>query len=177
MPQFKDIGIEIQLGQSVAHPCWLVLIVNLSSLLAGTYKPTALFQADEKSVQQIKHRLRNILDKIGIDRRLKEFKLSRYDLTRNLYYERKADVQDRLDIFKKSFPIPHYNAVKFGKYSNSDEKFKEPISIHGQSRISLKAAHSRFMINRMNSKNGMISRLTSIFFDWNCGLDDRKSLN
>ena len=54
---------------------------------------------------------------------------------------------------------------------------REPISIHGQSRISLKAAHSRFMINRMNSKNGMISRLTSIFFDWNCGLDDRKSLN
>lgn len=29
-----------------------------------------------------------------------------------------------MDIFKKSFPIPHYNTVKFGKYSNSDEKFK-----------------------------------------------------
>ena len=29
-----------------------------------------------------------------------------------------------MDIFKKSFPIPHYNAVKFGKYSNSDEQFK-----------------------------------------------------
>ena len=29
-----------------------------------------------------------------------------------------------MDIFKKSFPIPHYNVVKFGKYSNSDEKFK-----------------------------------------------------
>ena len=124
IPQFKEIGIEIQLGQSVAHPCWLVLIVNPSSLLAGTYKPTALFQADEKSVQQIKHRLRNILDKIGIDRRLKEFKLSRYDLTRNLYYERKADVQDRLDIFKKCFPIPHYSVIKFGQYSNSDKKFK-----------------------------------------------------
>ena len=124
IPQFKDIGVEIQLGQSVSHPCWLILIVNPSSLLAGTYEPTALFQTDEKSVQQIKHRLRNILDKIGVDRRLKEFKLSRCDLTRNLYYERKADVQDRLDIFKKSFPIPHYSAVKFGKYSNSDEKFK-----------------------------------------------------
>ena len=124
IPQFKDIGVEIQLGQSVTHPCWLILIVNPSSLFAGTYKPTALFQADEKSVQQVKHRLRNILDKIGIDRRLKEFKLSRCDLTCNLYYERKADVQNRLDIFKKSFPIPHYNTVKFGKYSNSDEKFK-----------------------------------------------------
>ena len=124
MPQFKDVGVEIQLGQSVSHPCWLILIVNPSSLLAGAYEPTALFQADEKSVQQVKHRLRNILDKIGVDRRLKEFKLSRCDLTCNLYYERKADVQDRLDIFKKSFPIPHYNTVKFGKYSNSDEKFK-----------------------------------------------------
>ncbi len=124
MPQFKDVGVEIQLGQSVSHPCWLILIVNPSSLLASTYKPTALFQADEKSVQQIKHRLRNILDKIDVDRRLKEFKLSRCDLTCNLYYERKADVQDRIDIFKKSFPIPHYSAVKFGKYTNSDEKFK-----------------------------------------------------
>ena len=124
MPQFKDIGVEIQLGQSVSRPCWLILIINPSSLFAGTYEPTALFQADEKSVQQVKHRLRNILDKIGVDRRLKGFKLSRCDLTCNLYYERKADVQDRLDIFKKSFPIPHYNTVKFGKYANSDEQFK-----------------------------------------------------
>ena len=104
--QFKDIGVEIQLGQSVSHPCWLILIVNPSSLLAGTYEPTALFQTDEKSVQQIKHRLRNILDKIGVDRRLKEFKLSRCDLTRNLYYERKADVQDRLDIFQEILSYP-----------------------------------------------------------------------
>ena len=124
MSQFKDIGVEIQLGQSVSHPCWLILIVNPSSLFAGTYKPTALFQADKESVQQVKHRLRNILDKIGVNRRLKGFKLSRCDLTCNLYYERKADVQDRLDIFKKSFPIPHYNTVKFGKYANSDEQFK-----------------------------------------------------
>ena len=53
-----------------------------------------------------------------------QFKLSRCDSTCNLYYERKADVQNRLDIFKKSFSIPHYNTVKFGKYANSDEKFK-----------------------------------------------------
>ena len=124
MPQFKDVGVEIQLGQSVSHPCWLILIVNPSSLLAGTYKPTALFQADKESVQQVKHHLRNILEKIGVDWRLREFKLSRCDLTCNLYYERKADVQDRLDIFKKSFPIPHYSAVKFGKHPNSDERFK-----------------------------------------------------
>ena len=124
MPQFKDIGVEIHLSQSVSRPCWLILIVNPSSLFAGTYKPTALFQADKESVQQVKHRLRNILDKIGVDRRLKEFKLSRCDLTCNLYYKRKTDVQNRLDIFKKSFPIPHYGTVKFGQYANSDEKFQ-----------------------------------------------------
>ena len=124
IPQFKDIGVEIQLGQSVSHPCWLILIINPSSLLADTYEPTALFQADEKSVRQVKHRLRNILDTIGVDRRLKEFKLSRCDLTCNLYYEHKADVHNRIDIFKKSFPIPHYSMVEFGKYANSDEKFK-----------------------------------------------------
>ena len=124
IPQFKDIGVEIQLGQSVSHPCWLILIVNPSSLLAGTYKPTALFQADEESVQQVKHRLRNILDKIGVDRRLKEFKLSRYDLTCNLYYKRKADVQNRLDIFKKSFPIPGHHirsAREFAKSNGFDK--------------------------------------------------------
>ena len=124
MPQFKSIGVEIHLGQSISHPCWLILIVNPSSPLASTYEPTALFQADKESVQQIKHRLRNILDKIGIDRRLKGFKLSRCDLTSNLYYKRKTDVQNRLDIFKKSFPILHYSAVKFGQYSNSNERFK-----------------------------------------------------
>ena len=177
MPQFKDIGVEIQLGQSVSHPCWLILIVNPSSLLAGTYEPTALFQTDEKSVQQIKHRLRNILDKIGVDRRLKEFKLSRCDLTRNLYYERKADVQDRLDIFKKSFPIPHYSAVKFGKYSIPMKNSKVPISIRGRLRISLKAVHSRSMINPINLRNDIISLLMIVFSVWNCGLDDRKSLN
>ncbi len=171
IPQFKDIGVEIQLGQSVTHPCWLILIINPSSLFAGTYEPTALFQADEKSVQQIKHRLRNILDKIGIDRRLKEFKLSRCDLTYNLYYKRKADIQDRLDIFKKSFPIPITTRLSSVNIQIPMSNSREPISIHGQSRISLKAVLSRFMINRMNLRNGMISRLTSIFFDWNCGLD------
>lgn len=175
--RYKPIGVEIHLGQSVSHPCWLVLIVNPSPLFAGTYEPTALFQADEKSVQQIKHRLRNILDKIGIDRRLKEFKLSRCDLTCNLYYERKTDVQNCIDIFKKSFPIPITTRLSSVNIQIPMKDSKAPISIRGQSRISLKAVLFRFMIKRMNSRNDIISLLTSIFFDWNCGLDDRKSLN
>lgn len=123
--RYKPIGVEVYLSQSISRPCWLTLIVNPSSLLTDTYEPTALFQADEESVQQVKRRLRNILDKIGADRRLKEFKLSRCDLTCNLYYERRNDVLDRANIFKKFFSIPHYSTVKFGKYANSDTKFKE----------------------------------------------------
>ena len=111
---------------------------------------------------------------VGVDRRLKEFKLSRCDLTCNLYYERKADVQDRIDIFKKSFPIPHYSAVKFGKYTNSMKNSKVPISIRGRLRISLKAVHSRSMINPMNLRNDIISLLMIVFSVWNCGLVVRK---
>ena len=142
IPQFKAISVEIQLGQSVSHPCWLILIVNPSSLLAGTYKPTALFQADEKSVQQVKYRLRNILDKIGVDRRFKEFKLSRCDLTCNLYYERKTDVQNRIDIFKKSFSIPITTRLSSVNIQIPMKDSKVPISIRGRSRISLKVAFS-----------------------------------
>ena len=124
MVRYKPIGVEIHLSQSLSRPCWLTLIVNPSSLLADTYEPTALFQADEEPVRQVKRRLRNILDEIGVDRRLKEFKLSRCDLTGNLYYKRKADVLERLEVFKKSYPIPHYCVIPFGKYANSDARAK-----------------------------------------------------
>ena len=50
MPQFKSIDVEIHLGQSISHPCWLILIVNPSSLLASTYEPTALSTVCEISL-------------------------------------------------------------------------------------------------------------------------------
>ena len=106
-----------------------------------------------------------------------QFKLSRCDLTYNLYYERKADVQDRLNIFKKSFPIPITTRLSSVNIQIPMKNSREPISIRGQSRISLKAVLSQFMINRMSLRNGMISRLVSIFSVWNCGLGVRKSLN
>ena len=173
--QFKDIGVEIQLGQSVSHPCWLILIVNPSSLLAGTYEPTALFQANEESVRHVKHRLRNILDKIGVDRRLKGFKLSRYDLTRNLYYERRL-------MFKIVWIFSGNPFLSLTTAQLSSENIqipmknsKVPISIRGRLRISLKAVHSRSMINPMNLRNDIISLLMIVFSVWNCGLVVRKS--
>ena len=161
--QFKDIGVEIQLGQSVSHPCWLILIVNPSSLLAGTYEPTALFQANEESVRHVKHRLRNILDKIGVDRRLKGFKLSRYDLTRNLYYERKADVQNRWIFSGNPFLSLTTAQLSSENIQIPMKNSKVPISIRGRLRISLKAVHSRSMINPMNLRNDIISLLMIVF--------------
>ena len=173
--QFKDIGVEIQLGQSVSHPCWLILIINPSSLLTGTYKPTALFQADKESVQQVKHRLRNILDKIGIDWRLKEFKLSRCDLTYNLFINARPIFKIVLIFSRNPFLSPITTRLSSDNTQIPMSNSREPISIRGRLRISLKAVLSQFMINRMSLRNGMISRLTSIFFDWNCGLVVRKS--
>lgn len=118
--QYKAVGVEILLSQSISRPCWLTLIVNPSSLLADSYEPTALFRANGCSVQKVKHCLRGILDEIGVEERLKAFKLSRCDLTYNRYYESKRDISERLEIFWKSLLIPRYRVVSFGEYTKSD---------------------------------------------------------
>lgn len=118
--QYKAAGVEILLSQSLSRPCWLTLIVNPSSLLAGCYEPTALFRASDSSVQEVKHRLRGILDEIGVEKRLKIFKLSRCDLTCNRYYENRRDIAERLEIFRKALLIPRYRVVSFGEYTKSD---------------------------------------------------------
>ena len=85
IPTHKSTGVEILLHQSIAHPCWITLIVNPSSLLAGEYRPVSLYQPDKKSLRKLHKLLRSILDKVGIEQRLKEFKLSRCDLTQDIY--------------------------------------------------------------------------------------------
>ena len=43
--QYKSRGVEIQMSQTFGpRPSWLTLIINPSSLLAGHYQPTQLFQ-------------------------------------------------------------------------------------------------------------------------------------
>ena len=98
------VGVEIWLHQSLVRRSWITLIVNPSSLLEGMYCPTALF-SDVSKIPEIKHRLREILDSCGIDRRLKEFKLSRVDLTEDRYYPDSTKKDEDLAIFIKSFLI------------------------------------------------------------------------
>ena len=120
IPTYKSTGVEILLHQSIAHPCWITLIVNPSSLLAGAYRPVSLYQPDKKSLRK----LRSILDKVGIEQRLREFKLSRCDLTQDIYCESVSERMLRLDYFRKSLPIRSYQPVTFGKYEENEEKWR-----------------------------------------------------
>ncbi len=121
---YKDKGVEILLHQSLVHPSWVTLIVNPSSLLADEYQPTALFRPTEQTMKQLKTRLRAILDEIGLDTRLKAFRLSRCDQTRDRYYDSADEVTIWLAIFKKSWLMPRYAAVPFPKDLESDGKWK-----------------------------------------------------
>ena len=121
---YKDKGVEILLHQSLVHPSWVTLIVNPSSLLVDKYQPTGLFCPTEQLMTQLKARLRIILDEIGLDTRLKAFRLSRCDQTRDRYYSSADEVASWLGIFKKSWLMPRYTAVPFPKDSEFDEKWK-----------------------------------------------------
>lgn len=121
---YKDKGVEILLHQSLVHPSWVTLIVNPSSLLAYEYQPTELFRPTEQTMKQLKTRLRTILDEIGLATRLKEFRLARYDQTRDRYYDHASEVALWLGIFQKSWVVSRYAAVPFPKDSESDGKWK-----------------------------------------------------
>ena len=122
---YKPIGVEILLHQSLTHRSWIKLIVNPSSLLAGEYCPTALFTCKKSLIKQVRKKLRQILDELGIDDRLKEFKLNRVDLTRNLYCSSHAEIMMELNIFKKSRVIRRYEVITFKDYCSDGN------SIHG----------------------------------------------
>ncbi len=134
---YKPIGVEILLHQSLTHRSWIKLIVNPSSLLAGEYCPTELFTCKKSHIKQVRKKLRWILDKLGINDRLKEFKLNRVDLTRNLYCCSHAEVMTKLNIFKKSRVIPRYKVIKFKDY------WSDGNSIHGANHHSWTIASSQ----------------------------------
>ena len=121
--EFKDIGVEIHLYQSLVHTSWIKLIVNPSSLLAGAYCPTTLF-ADPTRIPDIKKRLRKMLDECGIDHRLKTFKLSRVDLTEDWYCDSGDEVMMRLGIFRKTYYKSPYKEIPFKSYDENEERLK-----------------------------------------------------
>ena len=122
--KFKNIGVEIQLHQSLVHRSWITVIVNPSSLLAGEYCPTALFH-DVKKIPKVKKKLREILDECEIATKLKDFKLNRTDLTENEYYGGADELDIQLDVFKKSYPIPRYEPVLFETFLNEDGTYED----------------------------------------------------
>lgn len=66
----------------------------------------------------------DILLDIGAVKKLKEYKLSRIDLTENRYYESKSDVTRYLKIFKKSYIMPRYKEILFEYDLERKENFR-----------------------------------------------------
>lgn len=130
---YKDKGVEILLHQSLVHPSWVTLIVNPSSLLAGEYQPTGLFRPTEQTMKQLKTRLRTIPDEIGLDTRLKAFRLSRCDQTRDRYYDRAAEVGFGSGYFKDRGSCRAIRPFRSQKIRNPTESGKVQISMRGRS--------------------------------------------
>ena len=126
--KYKPQGVEILLTQSIDHRSWIRLIINPSSLCSGRYEPLALFQAEHADLKQIHKRLKEIIKELDLPMKLKDFKLNRVDLTRNLYCKSSKEVRVRLDIFRKSEKLPHYKEKKFGNHSGErDEAVDQPL--------------------------------------------------
>lgn len=126
--KYKPQGVEILLTQSIDHRSWIRLIINPSSLCSGRYEPLALFQAEHADLKQIHKRLKEIIKELDLPMKLKDFKLNRVDLTRNLYCQSSEEMKVRLDIFRKSEELPHYKEKKFGNCcSERDEAVDQPL--------------------------------------------------
>ncbi len=116
-------GVKFIITQSLCHPSWIKVVVNPSSLVAGEYCPTGLFNGTKEDIALVKDKLRKILDEVGINYRLKDFKLSRADLTTDHYYENGNDTLSALGIYKKSALMRPYESIPFKEYDDADKKF------------------------------------------------------
>ncbi len=119
---YEKEGVKFIITQSLCHPSWITVVVNPSSLLAGKYCPTGLFNGTKKDITLVKDKLREILDEVGINYNLKDFKLSRADLTTDHYYENDKETLSALRIYKKSALMKPYTAIPFKEYDDADKK-------------------------------------------------------
>ena len=134
---YKQCGVEILLTQSLTHRSWIRLIINPSSLCSGRYEPLALFQAEHTKLKQIQKRLKEIIKELDLPMKLKDFKLNRVDLTRNLYCKSSEEVKVRLDIFRKSEQLPHYKEKNPRRKSGErDEAIDQPLYANKKNRHS-----------------------------------------
>jgi len=120
---YEKVGVKFILTQSISHPSWIKIVVNPSSLLVGEYCPTGLFNGTREDIKLVKDKLREILDEMGINYKLNDFKLSRADLTTDHYYANSNETLSALAIYKKSALMKPYKAIPFKEYDNSDKKF------------------------------------------------------
>ena len=72
--------------------------------------------------------MKEIIKELELPMKLKDFKLNRVDLTRNLYCKSSEEVKVRLDIFRKSEQLPHYKEKNLRhKSGERDEAVDQPL--------------------------------------------------
>ena len=112
-------GVRIHIYQSHDKSNGLGLVINPSSLLAGSYQPTQLFHPKKKACGEVLLRTEEILHELRLEdnarpRRLvvqpEELSLSQMDLTLNLWLSDDADLPELIRLFKKAKLPKHFKS-------------------------------------------------------------------
>ena len=115
-------GLSIRTYQSESHSNGLSLKINPKTVLSGKYCPIELFTPTEKSSRKLVRRTMDVLEEIGLedlnDSEITEdrLSLSQLDLTINLYFDNKTDLQELIRLFCKSRVPAHFKRIKGGGY-------------------------------------------------------------
>lgn len=110
---FVDSGVRLQIHQSHDHSNGIGLIINPSTLLAGTYQPTQLYKPTKKSYQQLLMNIGHIMMTMGLGQYSfegtpefivapEDLSLSQIDLTANLWFDSDTDLTQIIALFGKS---------------------------------------------------------------------------
>lgn len=125
-------GVRIHIYQSHDKSNGLGLVINPSSLLAGSYQPTQLFHPKKKACGEVLLRTEEILHELRLEdnahpRKLvvqpEELSLSQMDLTMNLWLSDDADLPELIRLFKKGQTAPGLQALQRQKPRNKPALF------------------------------------------------------
>ena len=114
-------GVRIHIYQSHDKSNGLGLVINPSSLLAGSYQPTQLFHPKKKACGEVLLQTEEILHELRLEdnahpRKLvvqpEELSLSQMDLTMNLWLSNDADLPELIRLFKKAKLPPSFKRCK-----------------------------------------------------------------
>ena len=127
----------------------------------GSSDATAVASLNKKQYKELVKTADKMLRKLEISQSIDAMKISRCDLTINIYFSTEEELMEYLRIFKKSLLIPHYSRVFFKK---NDQKTNDWKTANNHSHcISCKSAS--FLIYDKIAQLEMIDRCDDTLLD------------